>query len=348
MKYVFTILLVTCGLIAAVNTPRAQEAKPENPLDQPGKACGGVWISEEGIANPKGKYTKSRSEWGVNKKCIRSKAWAVDGGKETLVFEGGVYWHPVAKVLQYWAVDSTGSAWEGTVKPEDGKLISRWKVFGDWNMEGESHAEYADNDNLTTKEYLKQDGKLKLFKTLKMVRKPDGWTGLEDEDKDGQDDAAPAEEKPSSLAETGKMVGGKWVTEGGVKDPKSTHVYFTSEWGVNNKLLCDHTWRVKDGKATQFEEGNVYWHPGRKELIFVQVTESGAIFLGAITDKDGTYVWRFTAYGEKGEAEFIQTVKYTDDDTMESKVVVKKEGEWKPAMELKFLRKPIDWPKESD
>jgi hypothetical protein len=167
----------------------------------------------------------------------------------------------------------------------------------------------------------------------------------------GAEDEKPAEkpaDKPSSLEESAKGIGGIWIAEQGIKDPKAPHGRFRVEWGVNKKLIRSRTWWVKDGIETQIYEGAQYWHPGRKELVFFEVAASGELYEGVIVEREGAHLSKWTAHSDKGSVEYEQHGEYVDDDTMNSRVYYRKDGELVLLSTYKFHRKPDGWTGDED
>lgn len=159
------------------------------------------------------------------------------------------------------------------------------------------------------------------------------------------DEAKPEapKDEPATLEDCGKAVGGIWIGEEGIKDPKAPHGRFISEWGVNEKVCRSRTYWVQGGKEMQIYEGAQYWHPKRKELVFFEVSYQGELYDGTIVKRGEESVSKWTAYSDKGEVEYEQRGSYIDNDTMVSKVYYKKDGEWVHMRTYKFHRKPLDW-----
>jgi hypothetical protein len=211
-------------------------------------------------------------------------------------------------------------------------------------LEGENRATYIDDDTIATDEFVKSAKGLQKTRTLRMVRQKEDWKPATDKDSDGQEDAEPA--KPSTLEESAKQVGGMWVTEKGVADPAAGYNYFRADWGVGKKMLRSTTWAVKDGKTIQLYGGAQYWHPGRNELAFHEVSRNGDVYIGKVVEEDGAQVHRFTSYTANDETGFEQHVRFEDKDTISSKVLMVKDGESKEVLSFKFVRKPDGWPRE--
>jgi hypothetical protein len=145
------------------------------------------------------------------------------------------------------------------------------------------------------------------------------------------------------LEESARSVGGVWVEAAGVKDPLAQHARFESEWGVNKKNLRSKTWFFNGGKSKQIYEGMQFWHPGKKSMVYYEVSFNGDVYEGTISEKDGKWEYKFTSYEGDKVVEYEQHTHYEDDDTIISKVYVKKEDKLSLMHEFKFHRKPKDW-----
>jgi hypothetical protein len=353
MKFAMKLALALITVaIAAIPTLQAQvaeptpEAKPANPLEAAARAVGGIWVEESEVKNPDGKYVKTQTVWDVNQKALLSKAWQVSGDDETLVFEGGIYWHPKRKERVMWAVASNGAVMDGTVTPKDDTQTTVWTLCSEgMTLEGENRATYIDDDTITTDEFVKSQKGLQKTRTLRMVRQKEDWKPTTDKDSDGQEDAEPA--KPSSLEESAKQVGGMWVADKGVADPAAGYNYFRADWGVGKKMLRSTTWAVKGGKTILLYGGAQYWHPGRNELTFHEIGRNGEVYIGRVVEQDGAQVHHFISYTSDAETRFEQHVRFEDKDTISSKVLMVKDGESKQVLTFKFVRKPDGWPKET-
>jgi hypothetical protein len=162
------------------------------------------------------------------------------------------------------------------------------------------------------------------------------------------DDKTPAD----PLATAKRAVGGVWVAEQGISDPIAPHGRFTARLGINGKIVHDQTWWFQDGKPTHggpIYEGSTYWHPGRKEVAFYQMSQAGELFEGNVEEReDGTTVTRWKAYSERGVVDYESHGRYLDDDTMTSTVYVRRGEELHQLHAFKFHRKPEGWPETDE
>ncbi len=352
-KLAFAALALALISLASPPAPQAQDTGPApeeqapNPLEAAARAVGGIWVDESEVKEPDGKYVKTQTVWDVNQKALLSSVWQVDGEEQTLLMEGGIYWHPGRKERCLWSVSADGSVMQGVVVPDGDNQTTTWTLFGDgFKFEGESRATYVDNDTITTEEFMKSARGLRQVNARRMVRQKEDWKPATDKDSDGQEDAEPA--KPSSLEQSAKQVGGIWVTDKGVADPSSGYNYFRAEWGVGKKVLRSTTWAVRDGKTIQLYGGAQYWHPGRNELTYHEIGRNGEVYIGTVVEHDGTQLHRFTSYTADAETRYEQHVRFDDKDTISSRVLMFKDGEGKEVMTFKFIRKPDGWPQETD
>lgn len=175
---------------------------------------------------------------------------------------------------------------------------------------------------------------------------------LVDRAQDEPADEPEKEKKPKKpdakalLEKAGKAVGGVWVEQAGIDDPNAPHGKFSSEWGINKKMLKGKTWWLQDGKDTLIYEGIQFWHPDEEKLMHYEVGFTGGIFDGASELKDGKWINKFTSYEGGKTVEYEQHGEYLNDNTMTSIVYVKQDGKLKKFREYKFYRKPKGWPNE--
>lgn len=170
------------------------------------------------------------------------------------------------------------------------------------------------------------------------------FMGAEDE----KPEAPAPKEEPASLDDSARAIGGIWVAEDGVKDPKAPHGRFTAEWGVGKKLIRSRTYWVQGGKQSLLYEGAQYWHPGRKALVFYEMEHTGNLFEGEIVKLGDEYVTRWSAHTAAGEIKYERRGEYLDDDTMLSRLFEVRDGEPVLVAEYKLLRKPDGWTGDED
>ncbi|MBX3459974.1 MAG: hypothetical protein KF696_08405 [Planctomycetes bacterium] len=336
------LLALACHIPGAAEDAPAPDRKAA--MKAAARAVGGSWVSEAVGPDGKTSWVRSETTWSENKRILRARTWSLTADNETLDFEGGMYWHPGTKRIEYFAVMANGGLFKGHVEVKQGRLISRWSAWmGSMTMHGENHTEYTDDDTQVTKIYTKTGDTLRLMKEMKTVRKEAGWKPAKPEE--GDKDETPDSPEPSSLEHSGKLVGGQWVTQ---TDPDKPYNGFTYEWGIGKQLIWGRTFAANAGATKVLYEGAQYWHPGEKKLRYFECATGGEVYEGEITRKGETEISAFKAYGDKGVTEYEQHSKLTDKDTLESTVFIRQGEEFKQAHKFKFTRKPADWPPKQD
>lgn len=341
---------ITAGLVLLVllgYAPTRAEGSPPDPRETAmraaARAVGGSWVTEQTDAKGNPSWVRSETTWSENKRILRARTWTLTADTETMDFEGGMYWHPGNKRIEYFAVMANGGLFKGQVEVKDGKLVSRWSAWmGAVTMQGENHSEFIDNDNQVTKVYTKAGEQLRLLKEMKSVRKEAGWKPAKPAEKQNDESPDTPEPQPSSLEHSGKLVGGQWVTQ---TDPERPYNGFKLEWGIGKQLIWGCTFAVKAGERSVLYEGAQYWHPAEKKLLYVECAANGDVYEGEIQRKVETEIAAFTAYSDKGQTSYEQHSRLTDKDTLESTVYVRDGADLKKAHSFKFTRKPENWPK---
>ena len=79
--------------------------------------------------SPDGKKMKIHAvfTWAQNGQAIRISNQLVSDGKPMPYIDGLYAWDPHRRVLVFWYVDAKGSLYQGTVKPENGKLVHEFQ-----------------------------------------------------------------------------------------------------------------------------------------------------------------------------------------------------------------------------
>ena len=79
--------------------------------------------------SPDGKKMKIHAvfTWAQNGQAIRISNQFVTDGKPMPYIDGLYAWDPRRRVLLFWYVDAKGSLYQGTVKPENGKLVHEFQ-----------------------------------------------------------------------------------------------------------------------------------------------------------------------------------------------------------------------------
>lgn len=344
---------VTAGIVLLLllllpwYAPTRAQGSPQDPRETAMKAAaravGGSWVTEQQDAKGNPSWVRSETTWSENKRILRARTWTLTADSETLDFEGGMYWHPGNKRIEYFAVMANGGLFMGHVEVSDGKLVSRWSAWmGAVAMQGENHSEFTDNDTQVTKVYTKAGEQLRLMKEMKSVRKPAGWKPAAGAGKDKDDAPDAPEPQPSSLEHSGRLVGGQWVTQ---TDAAKPYNGFKLEWGIGKQLIWGSTFSVKAGERSVLYEGAQFWHPAEKKLLYFECAANGDVYEGEIKRKGEAEIAAFTAYSEKGKTSYEQHSRLTDKDTLESTVYIRDGAELKRAHSFSFTRKPESWPK---
>lgn len=333
---ILAALFVIALLTISAGTPAEGQRVQANPLEPFAKMIGGIWVSEDAVKDPDSTYVKTRADWGVNKRVIRSRVWQVTGRNERLIMEGGIYWHPGRKEAVMWAVDEGGAVMEGVYSVEEGVMLSKWKYFTSrQTVEGENRTSYSGDDSMVIEEYFHMSGELRHARTRKMVRKDADWgeTKLVEAAKD----------TPSELKLLEPHVGGKWVESVDGSDPRVIYNCYSVEWAVSRRLARISTFAVTGNRPTQTHEGAHFWHPSRNEVVFIQVSDKGEVLEGVSSQTEDEQVSTWKTYRDDREHEYRQSFRFKDEDTSDCKIAMKVGEEWKESPTFHFLRKPLDW-----
>jgi hypothetical protein len=142
------------------------------------------------------------------------------------------------------------------------------------------------------------------------------------------DDPKPAD----PLKPFDRFVGGAWESEGDFK------VHVAYEWGINKKLLKIKSYLIGQSGPNFMYESAVYWHPGKKQVVFQSIGTSGGLFEGVMSAKENVYTSDFTSFEGDKSTEFRQTLEFQDDDHVLWTVLRKTGDQWVKLHEVKEHR----------
>lgn len=140
-----------------------------------------------------------------------------------------------------------------------------------------------------------------------------------------------AEKNP--LAPFEKLIGGKWVFEGG---------YQTVAWGLGKLSVKAKSYFVVDGAPQLVSEGQWFWHPGQQQIRgYFTAVQMPVVFFDYVTRfEDNKMISELKSYSAAGkEQRFLEVWDFTGDNRYEWSLLQKTENGNQTVMRNVFERK---------
>lgn len=135
------------------------------------------------------------------------------------------------------------------------------------------------------------------------------------------------------------LVGGTWVAE--LNPPKGDPitVRMKVDWSAHKQAIkYAIVFKTGDNEFTQYE-GTYFWHPGSKEIRFLQVDRSGQVTEGVTTIADGKWTAKNVLTRLDGTKQEQRTeLKRDGDDTFHFKALIPKGDDWVEGLNITYKR----------
>ena len=149
-------------------------------------------------------------------------------------------------------------------------------------------------------------------------------------------------EKPADtpLAAVAWFIGGSWVAD--VKDPQDgrpTHIETRITWTPNHAAIQF----VTEFNGKPHYNGFYAYDPAKKSINFYYTAEDGQLTIGTSTpDPDGkTLHQEFDSMSPTGKTTHLRSTIVRDgNDQYHFTVFLEQGGDWKPVLNITYLRKP--------
>lgn len=151
--------------------------------------------------------------------------------------------------------------------------------------------------------------------------------------------ALAAEDQADPLAPISWAVGGKWVADIKTADGNPLNVTATFRWSGHKKAITyDVAFKTKDRSFSQYE-GTYFWHPGKKEVVLVEVSAQGSVTEGVLK-ASGTKLVQENLNLQKDGKTQEQRVEIVrkGDDSFAFEAFVKTDGKWAKAVGFTYDR----------